>query len=79
MMKKDKVFEIAGWLGTGVILLSYFLLSTGVISNDWRYHFMVLVGSVGVAIISYVKRAWQPFFLNSVFCVLALFAIFNSY
>lgn len=70
-----KPSDIIGWLGTIGVLLGYILLSTGVIGNDLRYFVLTLVGSLGVAYISYVKKAWQPCVLNIVFALFSIVAI----
>ena len=67
--------EVLGWTGTILILVSYALLASGVIGNDIRYHGLLLIGSIGVAAISYYKKAWQPMVLNLVFMILAIIAI----
>lgn len=69
------ILEYIGWIGTALVLLSYALLASGMIGNDIRYHGILLVGSAGVAIISYHKQAWQPLTLNVFFVVFALIAI----
>ena len=72
---KNKSLEIIGWIGTLLILVSYSLLAMGVIGNVPLYHWLVLAGSIGVAAISYRKKAWQPFVLNVIFAVLACIAL----
>lgn len=70
-----KFYEIIGWIGTVLVLASYILLSTGVIEASLPYHAMVGIGSIGVALISYKKRVWQPFIINAVFFTFALIAV----
>lgn len=72
---KKTYLEVFGWGGTILILVSYALLASGIIDNDVRYHGLLLIGSIGVAAISYYKKAWQPMVLNLVFIVFALLAI----
>jgi len=72
---KKTYLEVLGWAGSILILVSYVLLASGVIGNDIRYHGLLLIGSIGVAAISYYKKAWQPMVLNLVFIVFALIAI----
>ena len=68
--------ELLGWIGTSLIIGSYALLSLGVIGGDsYVYHVLVLTGSVGVAIISYIKQAYQPFVINAFFVAIALIAL----
>lgn len=75
-LTKNTRYEIIGWIGTAFVIGSYALLSTGIISgDDYLYHLMVLLGSVGVAAISYLRRAYQPFVINAFFVVIALIAL----
>lgn len=73
--KSSFTIELLGWVGTALVLGGYILLSTGVIGNDPLYHGMMLFGSIGVALISYRQRAWQPFALNVAFALAAFYAI----
>lgn len=70
-----KISDILGWIGTISLLLGYALLTMGIINNDLRYFLLTLFGSVGIAYISYIKRAWQPFVLNLIFGILSVIAI----
>ena len=74
-MKKSTLLELFGWLGTAFVIISYVLLTSGTITDDWRYHLLILVGSFLVALISFVKKAWQPFVLNVLFALLALLTL----
>ena len=74
--KHNQLYESIGWLGAGIIVVSYGLLALGVFDGDSAlYHTFVLAGSAGVATISYKKSASQPFVLNVIFGVLALIAL----
>ena len=72
----SRSIETIGWLGATLILGSYGLLSLGIISgSSLIYHALVLAGSIGVAAISYRKKARQPMILNVIFAFFALIAI----
>ena len=65
-----------GWIGTAGVLLAYGLLSVGIIAGETLlYHFLMLVGSVGLAIITYHRKTYQPLVVNVVFSILALTAL----
>jgi len=70
-----KIAELVGWIGTALVLLGYALLATGVIASDIRYYIPMLIGSLGVAYISYIKRAWQPCVLNAIFALFSAVAL----
>lgn len=68
--------ELLGWIGTSFVIGSYVLLSLGIIQgNSYTYHSLVLVGSFGVALISYLKKAHQPFVINAFFVAIAIIAL----
>lgn len=72
----SQVYEILGWVGVVFVLGSYCLLATGIIDgNSWVYHVLVLTGSVFIAVISYIRRVYQPMVLNICFSVLAIVAL----
>jgi len=71
-----QIYETLGWVGVVFVLGSYCLLATGMIDgNSWVYHVLVLIGSVFIAVISYIRRVFQPMVLNVCFSVLALVAL----
>lgn len=73
---KTNVWEIAGWAGVLFIAGSYSLLALGILDSlSPTYHVLVLIGSIFVAVISYIKHALQPFVLNILFAFLAFIAL----
>ena len=70
-----KTYEIIGWIGTVLVLSSYILLASGMIHASLLYHAMVGLGSIGVGAISYKKKIWQPFVINTVFFSFSIVAI----
>lgn len=61
------------------MLGGYALLSFGVISGESAiYHGMFLIGSIGLAVITYRHRAFQSFTVNVFFGVLALVALIRA-
>lgn len=74
--KNKRRYEFIGWIGTLLVIASYMLLSFGVLRGDsYAYHVLVLAGSLGVAVISFIKQAYQPFAINAFFVVIAILAI----
>ncbi len=72
--------EIFGWVGAVLILLAYYLLTTEKIkSSSFIYHFMNLVGAIGIASNSFVQKAWPSTFINVIWFVIALSAIFKMH
>jgi hypothetical protein len=72
----DQLSENLGWLGAFAVLGGYALLSLDFIEGDsFLYHGLMLIGSVGLAIITYRRQTYQPFIVNVVFSILAALAI----
>ncbi len=75
-LPRNQFAEIYGWLGSMLILSGYALLTLGLINgNSPMYHLMFLIGSLGLAIVTYRHRAYQSFIVNVFFSLLALVAI----
>ena len=75
-LPKNNVAEAFGWIGAAAILIDYALLSLGLIgSNSLAYHFIFMIGSAGLAIITFRHRAFQSFTVNALFMLLALVAL----
>ena len=75
MKKYDKLLDILGWIGTALILIGYGLFTTGIVPDVIVYHCLNLLGSIGVAAISYSRKVWQPVVINVTFAIFALIAI----
>ncbi len=64
-MKHYIFIEIFGWIGIILIISAFALVSHEIISPaSATYVLLNGVGSLGVLIVSYVKRVWQPVILN---------------
>lgn len=67
-----------GWYGTAAILSAYAALSTGVIAQGALYQTLNLTGAVGVGVICYLRRTWQPFWLEVAWALIAAFALLRT-
>lgn len=68
--------EIAGWSGMVVLLLAYYLNSTGRIEKyPAAYQWMNLWGAIGIVINTYFKQAWAPMVLDIIWAGIALYAL----
>lgn len=75
-LPKNSAAEAFGWFASATILTGYGLLSFGILSaNSVVYHGIFLVGSAGLAVVTYRHRAFQSFTVNIFFGVLAFIAI----
>lgn len=68
--------EIAGWVGSGSVLLAYALTLFGVIEGDsFWYAFLNLIGATGIIIITAVKGVLQSVVLNTIWAIVAIVGI----
>ncbi len=85
-MKKNKkqnsrvklFFNLVGWYGAIATLSAYMLISFAILKPlDLKYQLLNLSGSIGLGLICYYKRTYQPLFVNIVWGVIAILAIVN--
>ena len=75
-LPKSQLAEVFGWFSSILVLAGYALLSFGILDGDSPlYHLIFVIGSVGLAVITYRHRAFQSFTVNVFFAVLALVAL----
>ena len=75
-LPKNLLAEAYGWVGSIMILGGYALLSFGIVdSNAVIYHLLFLVGSSGLAVVTYRHRAYQSFVVNLFFTAFAFIAL----
>ena len=73
------VIEIVGTLGACLLLLSYFLVSTGRISLDSTLgHLLNLGGAVMLGVNAFAHRALPPAALNVLWALIALVALMKQ-
>jgi len=80
MAKKSKsgsqLQNILGWYGALATLGAYFLISFGLVGpKDLKYQLLNLSGAIGLAIICFYKRTYQPLFVNIIWILIATLAI----
>lgn len=69
------VIGIFGWYGTAAIVGAYFASSHGWLAPGTAYHALNLTGALGVGLVCWWKRAWQPLSLELVWALVALSAL----
>lgn len=76
MNKTNLFIEVLGWFGLLCGLGSYAAVSTGLLNSEQiPYHLMVITGSIGLGLISYIKKAWQPFWMNLTLFIFGIWAL----
>lgn len=75
---KKQLIEWLGWYGVIVVVLAYAALSASLLSaQGFWYQFFNFTGSAAVAIQTYYRRDYQPFWLNLVWALIALVALIS--
>lgn len=79
-LPKNNAVEIFGWVASLSVLVGYALLSFGVLdANSIIYHATFLIGSAGLAAVTYRHKAFQSFTVNVFFGILAFIAIIRLF
>ncbi|MDE2038030.1 MAG: hypothetical protein KGI69_02295 [Patescibacteria group bacterium] len=73
-----RAIGIIGWYGVAATIAAYILVSFGALppASLW-YQGLNLTGALGVTIETWVRRDYQPFWLNLIWAVIAASAIVN--
>ncbi len=73
---KTKIIEWYGWYGAVAVVFAYILISFSVINgNNIWYQILNGTGALGIVLVSFHKRNYQPAALNIIWCIVALIAI----
>lgn len=68
--------EVIGWYGAVAIILAYALVSFSVLQpTSFIYQLLNGTGAIGIVIVSFSKKAYQPGVLNVIWAVIAFVAI----
>lgn len=67
-----------GWYGSVAIVAAYAANSHGWLERGTLYQLLNLTGALGVGLVCWRKRAWQPMSLEVVWALVALSALFSG-
>lgn len=71
--------EIVGWLGAGLILAAYFLLTEGKLTAKSKtYHLLNLIGGLGIVANAISNSAYPPAGLNIVWIAIAAYGMLKG-
>lgn len=71
-----KFIEIFGWYGMIAILVAYALVSFSLLQpTNLIYQILNGTGALGIVLISFYKRTYQPGVLNIIWTLIAIIAI----
>ncbi len=70
--------ELFGWYGAFALILGYALVSFSVLqSTDIMYQLLNATGALGIVVVSFYKRAYQPGIVNVIWATIAVVAMLN--
>ncbi|MEK7655885.1 MAG: hypothetical protein AAB386_04380 [Patescibacteria group bacterium] len=71
-----RFIEVFGWYGTVAIILAYAMVSFSFISatSVW-YQILNATGALGIVMVSFYKKTYQPGVLNIIWTIIAVIAI----
>lgn len=68
--------QVLGWIGTFLVVLAYFLVSTKKIeATSKSYQFINLFGAIGVGANVLYQHAWPSFTLQIIWAIIAIFSL----
>jgi hypothetical protein len=71
-----KMVELYGWYGMAAILLAYALASFSVIdARSLTFQILNGTGALGIVLVSFRRKAYQPGVLNIIWALIAIAAI----
>lgn len=71
-----RFIEFFGWYGAIAIILAYALVSFALLEpTSIAYQLLNGTGAIGIVVISFHKKAYQPGVLNIIWALIALVAI----
>lgn len=72
----DILSQTIGWVGTSLIVIAYFLVSTKKVQgNSSTYQVLNLLGAIGVGFNVFVQHAWPTLALESIWAVIAIVSL----
>lgn len=71
-------FELIGWLGSFIYILSYFLLSYKIIDKGKLYYLLNKLAALLVVVISIIKNTFQPVFINAIWLYISYLGYHNK-
>jgi hypothetical protein len=74
-----KLIELYGWYGMAAIVLAYALASFSVIdARGLAFQIMNGTGALGIVVVSFRRKAYQPGVLNILWALIAIVAIVKN-
>lgn len=78
-MTRERIINIVGWYGVIAVLTAYAFTSALVLApNSVWYQILNFTGSISIAIETWHRRDYQPFWLNIIWAIIAIAAMLNA-
>lgn len=72
--------EIIGWIGAGLVISAYFLVSTKKLSPvSVTYQLMNLIGAFGVGINVFIKGSYPALTIQIVWATIAIYGLYKAF
>ena len=79
-MNEKLIIDITGWAGSICVLAAYGMLSTHKVNAHSKlYQALNIIGSLCLIINTFFYSAYPSAFVNIVWLIIAIFALFNIY
>ena len=76
MKNTEMLIQTAGWIGTILIVLAYFLISHQYVTGKSKiYQLMNLFGAIGVGINVFHQEAWPALALQITWAIIAIISL----
>jgi hypothetical protein len=79
MLNRPRCIEWFGWYGAIAILAAYTLISFGFIGPGYLFQFLSITGSIGIAGEAFAHRARPAGWLNAVYAVVGVIALYRLF
>ncbi len=74
------LINLIGWLGAILYIVAYLLLTLNIVlSSSFIYHFLNVLGAIGLSINAFYLRDSPNIIVNLVWLIIAMGAIINLY
>lgn len=75
-----KIINLFGWLGVVMILAAYILVTLRLIESDTLLYLLLnLLGSITVLVEAWLKKDYQPVFLNIAWALVAIISLIRIF
>ena len=71
--------QIIGWVGTFLVVLAYYLISTRKIdASSHHYQLLNFFGAIGIGVNVFYQQAWPALTLQIIWAIIAILSLLRS-